>query len=58
MILFNNTEVIAKYYGGRSISAVYKGVILIWEAVRSCFGSGNWINEKSWINNEAWKNLK
>lgn len=29
---------------------------LIWEAIRSCFGSGWWINNRPWINNNAWKN--
>ena len=29
---------------------------LIWEAIRSCFGSGWWINNRPWMNNNAWKN--
>lgn len=28
---------------------------LVWQAVRSCYGAGYWINEKPWIDNEAWK---
>lgn len=24
--------------------------------IRSCFGSGFWINEKPWFNDESWKN--
>lgn len=29
---------------------------LVWQAVRSCFGSGMWINNKPWLNNEGWRN--
>lgn len=29
---------------------------LVWEAIRSCFGSGWWITNRPWINNNAWKN--
>lgn len=31
---------------------------LVWQAVRSCFGSGLWISEKPWISDEAWKYYK
>lgn len=29
---------------------------LIWEAIKSCFGSGFWISNRPWINNNAWRN--
>ena len=41
---------------GKIITAVYQGTKLVWQAVRSCFGSGRWIDSKPWINNEGWKN--
>lgn len=44
------------HYGGKVITAVHKGAILVWQAVRSCFGSGFWINKKPWINDEGWNN--
>lgn len=47
------TQVIAK---GKVISAIYKGTKLVWQAIRSCFGSGGWINDKPWLNDEGWKN--
>lgn len=28
---------------------------LVWQAVRSCFGSGLWIPGKPWISGETWK---
>lgn len=41
---------------GHVITAVYAGVRLVWQAVRSCFGAGWWNNEKPWDNTEGWKN--
>lgn len=46
----------AEYYARRVVSAVYKGLVLVWTAIRSCFGKGYWINDKPWVNNDAWKN--
>lgn len=34
------------------------GLVKIYEAVRSCFGSGRWIGRKPWLNKEKWKNFK
>lgn len=34
------------------------GLVRIYEAVRSCFGSGRWVSRKPWINKEKWKNFK
>lgn len=34
------------------------GLVKIYEAVRSCFGSGRWIGRKPWVNKEKWKNFK
>lgn len=56
MIRIGSKEVTAIYLGTRVLSAVYKGSALVWQAVRSCFGSGWWVNGKQFINNETWKN--
>ncbi len=42
--------------GSKLLSAVQLGAKIVWQAIRSCFGSGFWVNEKPWINNESWKN--
>lgn len=42
--------------GRQMMSAVYKGLTLVWTGIRSCFGSGRWVNEKPWLNDEKWKN--
>lgn len=44
--------------GARQLAAMYKGVSLVWMAVRSCFGSGLWIGSKPWIGTEKWKGHK
>jgi len=56
MIYKNGKEITAIFIVGRTISAVYKGTVLVWEAINSCFGKGFWINEKSWSNEDGWKN--
>lgn len=37
------------------ISYIYYGANLVWQAVRSCFGSGLWVSQKSWLGDETWK---
>lgn len=49
-------EVTGVYFGEKVITAVYKGSRLVWQAIRSCFGNGFWINDKPWIDTDAWKN--
>lgn len=56
MIYKNNKEVIQVLKGNSAISAIYKGAKLVWQAIRSCFGSGAWRNDKPWINDEGWRN--
>lgn len=53
---FGGREFSAVYYGKKAISAIYKGARLVWEAIRSCFGKGYWINEYPWDNEDGWKN--
>lgn len=55
MIFKNGKEVSAVYIGQKAIQAVYHGAVLVWQAVRSCFGSGVWMEDKPWLEDEAWK---
>lgn len=41
---------------GKMVKEIWLDGQLIWQSVRSCFGSGAWINQKPWINEEGWKN--
>ena len=49
------------HYQGYSFSAVYyvddqRVPHLIWENVRSCYGSGRWMPERPWLDDDTWKN--
>lgn len=58
MIKFNFKNIETLYYGKLVIQDIRKGAQTIWEAIKGCFGSGFWKNEKGWINNEGWRNIK
>lgn len=55
MIYKGRKEISGFFIGRRVITAIYKGKELIWQAVKSCFGAGYWIEDKPWYGDEAWK---
>ena len=44
----------------KNIGAIYKGSQLVWltvyDAVRSCFGSLTWLQDRPWLKDDSWKN--
>ena len=56
MIYIGNKETSQIFVGGKAITAVYHGTKLVWEAIRSCFGRGIWMNDKPWKNDDVWRN--
>lgn len=56
MIYRDGNELVLRRKGNMVVQAVYKGLRLVWQAVRSCFGSGCWVNDKPWLNDEGWSN--
>lgn len=59
MIDFNKIDDVERVtYNQKDIGTIRKGLEVIWEAIKSCFGSGFWVNEKPWLNGEGWKNGK
>lgn len=40
----------------RAMLSVYKGIYLVWQLIRSCFGRGYWINNQPWVDSDGWKN--
>ena len=45
----------------KSIGAIYKGSQLVWltiyNAIKSCYGSGTWLGDKYWTPDDMWKNV-
>lgn len=60
MITKNNRFVFNIDINSQPISRVYKGAQLIWlsvyNAIRSCFGSGTWYGNKPWLETDLWRN--
>lgn len=55
MIRINGYDISSVRVGTKVVSAIYIGAVLVWQAIRSCFGSGYWINGSPWKNDEGWK---
>ena len=55
MLKLDEKDIVDVKFFGRTITAIYQGGQLIWEAITSCFGSGYWRGDKPWIGSDAWK---
>lgn len=55
-IKVNGKDITFVAVGQKAIATIYQGSKLVWEAIRSCFGKGFWVNEQPWSNDDAWKN--
>lgn len=50
-----NKEITAVSLGRRTVTAVYRGARLVWEAVNSCFGRGYWQSARPWRGADGWR---
>lgn len=55
MILHKDRAIIGFTFNGRAIAEIRRGTRLVWQAIRSCFGSGHWIGSRPWIGTDKWK---
>lgn len=55
-VFYKDKEITSVNYGTRPIAIIYRGARMVWQAIRSCFGKGFWINSYPWDNKDAWKN--
>lgn len=51
-----STEIIGIHRLGKAIEVVYHMGSVVYRAIRSCFGSGGWVNDAPWLNDEGWNN--
>ena len=58
MLIKIGKEVIGLSKGTVSLSELRRGIVIVWQAVRSCFGSGIWVSQKPWLGSEKWKGNK
>jgi len=53
----NETQQVNTIYRGENvIQAVYYGLRLVWQYIKSCFGRGYWLDDKPWSNHDGWAN--
>ncbi len=57
-LMHKGREVAQVWIGGRAVSAVWHMGRLIWEGVKSCFGSGIWRYDKPWTGSDGWKSQR
>lgn len=55
MISVNGKRVERAWIGGKPVAMLLTATRKVWEAVRSCFGSGFWREAKAWSETEKWK---
>lgn len=56
MLYKGDKEIVTIYYGRQAIAEIRKGAMLVWAAIRSCFGRGFWVNDKQYSNKDPWRN--
>lgn len=54
-IVARKKETVAIQLGKIAFTAIRKGAHLIWSAINSCFGSGQWRPDKPWLYKDKWK---
>lgn len=56
MLYFNGKEIIGIQHIKKGIQAVYHLGVIVWQGIKSCYGTGAWLNDMPWSNDDAWNN--
>lgn len=56
MLHYQNHTIASVHFRANTIERAHKGSTLVYEGVRSCYGSGGWLNEKGWLADDGWRN--
>lgn len=57
-IYVDKKNIVQVFAENKAVAAIYAGAILVWQAVRSCFGAGFWVGRKPWLYKEGWRYYK
>ena len=55
MLWRDGKEIEQQQINGCQVEQMWLNGLLIWQGVRSCYGSGAWIDTKPWLDNDGWK---
>lgn len=65
MIRFNDSqgemhEIVAIHFVDgsgqvRDLMEMFEAASLVWQAIRSCYGSGVWLENRPWLEEDAWR---
>lgn len=55
MLWRDGKEIEQQQINGSQVEQMWLNGKLIWQGVRSCYGSGAWIDTKPWLDNDGWK---
>jgi hypothetical protein len=56
MIFKNKKNIQALFYLKKSVSVFYYYGKIVYQSIRSCFGSGTWRSDRPWLGKDLWKN--
>jgi len=58
MIIHRKKNVKAIYRLSKAVIMIYQYGKMVYQAIRSCFGTGVWKSDKPWVGDDKWKSNK
>lgn len=56
MIHYQGKELTGIFHKTKAVSMIYHYAKVVYQAIRSCFGSGTWRSDRPWLGKDLWKN--